>query len=237
MQKPTLHQCTGTLLCFNGGYVDAAGFLALDGLFTGHVTGKLVNISVALVDDGEGTVSKLLAFPVFCVVVVGLRFLCRRIGGNSASIVRTLLLMEAGLLLAACAMALAWAPLADGDDWRAILTGMTLVAAMATQTVVCRIGLVEEAPTTVVTLTVTQIMMDLPDLLSRTPAANHTAARARLLRLAPVVSIFVLGCVSAAVLFVAVGLWCFAVPPVMALLASWSFSEEPRQHRPHALIR
>jgi uncharacterized membrane protein YoaK (UPF0700 family) len=32
------------LLSVNGGYVDTAGFLALQGLFTAHVTGNFVSL-------------------------------------------------------------------------------------------------------------------------------------------------------------------------------------------------
>jgi len=32
----------GALLSFNGGFVDTAGFLGLQGLFTAHVTGNFV---------------------------------------------------------------------------------------------------------------------------------------------------------------------------------------------------
>jgi len=37
------------LLSVNGGYVDAAGYLALHGLFTTHVTGNFVTLGAAWV--------------------------------------------------------------------------------------------------------------------------------------------------------------------------------------------
>ena len=42
--KPTLP----LLLSLNGGYVDTAGFLALQGLFTAHVTGNFVTFGAAV---------------------------------------------------------------------------------------------------------------------------------------------------------------------------------------------
>ncbi len=36
------------LLSFNGGYADTAGYLALQGLFTAHVTGNIVTLGAAL---------------------------------------------------------------------------------------------------------------------------------------------------------------------------------------------
>lgn len=44
------------LLSFNGGYVDTAGFLALQGLFTAHVTGNFVTFGAAMV---EGTIESI----------------------------------------------------------------------------------------------------------------------------------------------------------------------------------
>jgi uncharacterized membrane protein YoaK (UPF0700 family) len=37
-----------TLLGFNGGFVDTAGFLGLQGLFTAHVTGDFVTLAAAV---------------------------------------------------------------------------------------------------------------------------------------------------------------------------------------------
>jgi uncharacterized membrane protein YoaK (UPF0700 family) len=60
-------------MSFNGGYVDTLGFLALQGLFTAHVTGNFVTIGAALVFGRVGVFAKLLALPVFCVVVIASR--------------------------------------------------------------------------------------------------------------------------------------------------------------------
>ena len=45
------------------GYVDTAGFLALHGLFTAHVTGNFVTMGAALTHGSSGAVAKLLALP------------------------------------------------------------------------------------------------------------------------------------------------------------------------------
>jgi len=55
------------LLSLNAGFVDTAGFLALQGLFTAHVTGNFVTLGAALVLGTSGAVAKLLALPVFCM--------------------------------------------------------------------------------------------------------------------------------------------------------------------------
>ena len=61
------------LLSFNGGYVDTAGFLALQGLFTAHVTGNFVTLGATLVTGAHGVLPKLLALPVFCAAIDALR--------------------------------------------------------------------------------------------------------------------------------------------------------------------
>jgi Protein of unknown function (DUF1275) len=66
IMKPSLP----VLLSFNGGYVDTAGYIALQGLFTAHVTGNFVTIGSALVFGTSGVVAKLLALPVFCAVII-----------------------------------------------------------------------------------------------------------------------------------------------------------------------
>jgi hypothetical protein len=60
---------------FTAGYVDTAGFLALQGLFTAHVTGNFVTLGASLALGTSGAIEKLLALPVFCAVVIAGRLL------------------------------------------------------------------------------------------------------------------------------------------------------------------
>ena len=48
-----------TLLSLNGGYVDTAGFLALQGLFTAHVTGNFVTLGASLAHGLDGGWAKV----------------------------------------------------------------------------------------------------------------------------------------------------------------------------------
>ena len=63
------------LLSLNAGYVDTAGFLALQGLFTAHVTGNFVTLGASLALGTSGVLAKLLALPMFCAVVIATRLL------------------------------------------------------------------------------------------------------------------------------------------------------------------
>ncbi len=211
--KPSL----ATLLSINGGYVDTAGFLALHGLFTAHVTGNFVTLGASLALGTSGALAKLLALPVFCVVVI----LARLIGGDlsrrNLPTLQIILTLKLLLLAVAAILAMRFGPFGDGDGWQAILTGMILVAAMAIQTTAHRIHLGSTPPTTMMTGTTTQIMIDIADLLRGAKPEDRAAMKARLFRMGAAVGGFALGCAVAAALFLLVGMACFLVPPVLAL--------------------
>jgi uncharacterized membrane protein YoaK (UPF0700 family) len=57
------------LLSFTAGHLDTAGFLALQGFFTAHVTGNFVTLGASLALGTSEAVAKLLALRVFCAVV------------------------------------------------------------------------------------------------------------------------------------------------------------------------
>ncbi|MFX8860307.1 DUF1275 family protein, partial [Acinetobacter baumannii] len=58
MNRDTLRTLLPLLLSLNAGYVDTAGFLALHGLFTAHVTGNFVTLAAALVQGTSGALAK-----------------------------------------------------------------------------------------------------------------------------------------------------------------------------------
>jgi uncharacterized membrane protein YoaK (UPF0700 family) len=205
------------LMSLNAGYVDTAGFLALHGLFTAHVTGNFVTFGAALVHGTAGAGAKLLALPVFCAVIVATRLVSVRLTGRFP-VLRTLLAAEFLLLSLGAGLAIHNGPFARGDAASTIVTGMILVAAMAIQNSVQRVHLTAAPPTTLMTGTTTQIMLDSADLLRGVSGEARAAARARLAKLAPSVLAFALGCGAGAVLFAQLRAWCFALPPVLALI-------------------
>lgn len=208
-----------TLLSFNGGYADTAGYLALQGLFTSHVTGNFVTLGAALALGTSGIVAKLLALPVFCIVIVLTRLASFTIVPRSWPAFETLLSVQVALLLVGAALAIGLGPFLNGDSWPAIVTGMTLVSAMAIQNAVQRIHLGSSPPTTIMTGTTTQIMIDIADLMHGLSPEARDAARARLRRMSIAVASFAAGAAIAALLFTKIANWCFALPPVVALLA------------------
>ena len=56
-------------LSFVGGFVDVVGFIALFGLFTAHVTGNFIMLGLEMVHATKLAIAKLLAVPIFIVMV------------------------------------------------------------------------------------------------------------------------------------------------------------------------
>jgi uncharacterized membrane protein YoaK (UPF0700 family) len=210
-QNPSL----ATLLSFNGGYIDTAGFLALHGLFTAHVTGNFVTLGASLVLGTSGAIAKMLALPVFCLVIIVTRLLAFRLKVRGLPVLRIMLSAKLVLLVAATGLALYFGPFADGDNLWAIVTGMTLVSAMAIQNAAHRIHLGQMPPTTLMTGTTTQMMIDIADLFHGLPSEARGLAIARLKRLGQSVISFAAGCAAAALYYGVAREWCFTVPPVL----------------------
>jgi uncharacterized membrane protein YoaK (UPF0700 family) len=211
--KPTV----ATLLSFNGGFVDTAGYLALQGLFTAHVTGNFVTLAAALIHGTSGVIAKLLALPVFCLVIFVTRLVSFNLPRHGRPVLETMLSLKLLLLAIGAVLAIAHGPFADGDSSYAIATGMILVAAMAIQNAVHRIHLPTMPPTTLMTGTTTQIMIDLADMAHGLQPGTESVIRVRLGRMAVAVASFAAGAAAAALLLAKVGNWCFLVPPLVAL--------------------
>ncbi len=202
-------------LGFVAGFVDAAGFVALAGLFAAHVTGNFVLIGAALVGDAGGLVAKLLALPVFVLGVAGARLLALGLERAGRHPLPWLLAAEALLLAGFGGAGVTLAPFAGADSPGAVLVGMLAVAAMGVQNALGRLCLPALAATTVMTVNVTQAVIDAVDF-ARGQAAD-AAARARLRRILPAVLAFAAGALAGA-LGVAYGaFWCALLP--VALLA------------------
>jgi uncharacterized membrane protein YoaK (UPF0700 family) len=170
-------------------------------------------------------VAKLLALPVFCVVVAMVRMLGLALGSHNVPRLRIMLGLKLLLLVAGAMLAVRLGPFPNGDTWPALVTGMTLVSAMAIQNAVQRVHLGASPPTTLMTGNTTQVVLDVVDLLRHAP--EGTAARRRLPRMASNIAAFAVGCGAAAALFASLGVWCFAAPPLIALVALLARSEAP----------
>ncbi|RXZ39061.1 DUF1275 domain-containing protein [Oxalobacteraceae bacterium CAVE-383] len=222
--KPTLP----ILMGFNGGFVDTAGFLALHGLFTAHVTGNFVTLGAALVLGTSGIVAKLLALPVFCAVIVVTRMIGFSLPGLGLPVLRTMLTVKLLLLILGAFLAVCYGPFPEGDSLPAVVTGMVLVSAMAIQNAAQRIHLGNSPPTTIMTGTTTQIMIDIGDVLHTraTSPEARAAVHARLKKMSAAVFVFALGCAAGALVYSQLHIWSFVIPPLLA--APTLFMQEAR---------
>jgi uncharacterized membrane protein YoaK (UPF0700 family) len=201
------------------GYADTGGFLALKGLFTSHVTGNFVTLGAALAFGSSGALAKTLALPIFCLAVLLCRLFAFRLKAAGWPALRSLLQLQLLLFLVVAALAAWQGPFEDPDRGWALLVGMTLVAAMAMQNAAHRVHLAHTPPSTVMTGTTTQIMLDLAEMLHGVRPEVAAITRTRLARLTVSVVVFAAGCGLAALVYTHLGKWCFCVLPLLGFCA------------------
>jgi len=200
------------LLSFNGGFVDTAGFLGLEGLFTAHVTGNFVTLGAALVFGTHGVIAKLLALPEFIVVVALARLAGTALQAHGLPALRILLVAKVLLLAAFFALAVLLGPFPNSDAPAALLTGFAGIAAMSIQNGVQRVHFASLPPSTIMTGNTTQAVLDAVDLLRGMKSEESAAVWARFRRTLASIVYFACGCGVAAAFYAWLGFWCLAVP-------------------------
>lgn len=211
MKKPVL----AALLSFNRGFVDTAGFLGLNGLFTAHVTGNFVTLGAALVFGTHGIIGKVLALPEFIIVVALTRWVGTLLMARGMPALRLLLVAKVLLLFAFFVLGVALGPFPDSDVPAALLTGFAGIAAMAIQNAVQRSHFANLPPTTLMTGNTTQAVIDAVDILTGAASAEAAAVRARFGRMLRSIICFAAGCAVAAILYYWIGFWSLAVPVIV----------------------
>lgn len=129
----------------------------------------------------------------------------------------TLLGTQLGQMVLGAALATWYGPFADAEGFAALLTDMILVAAMAIQNAMHRAHLASAPPSTVMTSTTTQIMLDLGDLVHGLAPAKASAIKVRLTQMTISAVAFALGCTLGALLYAWLGVRCFWIPPLLVL--------------------
>jgi uncharacterized membrane protein YoaK (UPF0700 family) len=200
------------LLSFNGGFVDTAGFLGLQGLFTAHVTGNFVTLAATLVLGTHGVIAKLIALPEFVIVVALARVAGSTLRARGMPALRILLVAKVCLLLAFFVIAVVLGPFPDSDAPVALLTGFAGITAMALQNAVQRVHFAHIPPTTLMTGNTTQVVLDAVDLLRGAPLPDAPRVRSRFTRTLCGIVWGAAGCAVAALLYYWFGFWCLAVP-------------------------
>jgi uncharacterized membrane protein YoaK (UPF0700 family) len=204
-----------SLLSFNGGFVDTASFLGLQGLFAAHVTGNFVTLGAALVFGTHGVIAKLVALPEFAAMIALAHVVGRLLAKQPPRALRVLLGAEAVLLVAFFVLAVTLGPFADSDTPAALLTGFMGIGAMAVQNAVHRVHFGALPPSTIMTGNTTQAVLDAVDLLWGGSPEQAPVIRSRLGRLITALLYFAAGCAIAALLYAWLGFWCLAVPVIV----------------------
>lgn len=211
---------TGMGMAFVGGYVDVIGFVLLFGLFVAHATGNIVMLGVGLAGDAGGLATKLLALPVFIGSAAATYALIRWRNSRGQPCEVLVLALQAVLLLIFMWLTARALPAASADAPAVMLAGLAGVAAMAVQNVGARAVFTRLAPTTMMTGNVTQVAIDIVDLLIARGRPDE-ALKARILKTWPPVAAFALGAIVGAVGVLVAGAWSLALGVlVVALLAA-----------------
>ncbi|CAN7320346.1 YoaK family protein [Pseudoduganella sp. LjRoot289] len=203
-------------LGFIAGYVDTLGFVALFGLFTAHVTGNFVLIGSELARPGGSSVTiKFLAFASFVAAVALTRLYILWLERGQAAPLRSVLWLQLVLLLGFMLAGLAALPLTASDTPLALLAGTLGAAAMGVQNAAAKLLLANLTPTTVMTGNVTQLVIDLVDILR---GGADTSIHRRCAKFLWPILAFGVGCAGGAFGFVYAGFYGLLLP---AALLAW----------------
>jgi uncharacterized membrane protein YoaK (UPF0700 family) len=194
------------------GSVDVIGFLALDGLFTAHITGNIVVLAARFVAGGEAPLSHLLAVPVFMLVLGLTRLLAAWLERARIASLLPLLLLELALLAGFLAVGLADGPSIDPNAASMVCAGMLGVAAMAVQNALVRISLTGAPSTAVMTTNITVFAMDIGEILLAPDESRVAKARERARNTGTAIAGFLVGCALGAAGEHVFGLHSLAVP-------------------------
>jgi len=217
---------SAALLSAVAGYVDTAGFLALYGLFTAHVTGDLVTAGAIVAERLRfGASARLAMIPTFMASVAATALFARAIRRRGNAPLVALLALMTLALATFCATGVALRPFAKGpDEWSVMLIGATGVIAMGVQNTLMRDALRTLSPTTIMTGNLTQFTIDLVEILLPMGGGDggegdlqkrtrvRTEVTARLVKFGLPLGGFVLGAALGARLTSSFGLWSIALP-------------------------
>jgi len=209
------------LLGFVGGFVDAAGYLGLGGLFTTHVTGNLAVLGARLAQrQMHGGAAGIAFIPIFAAAAIVAGVIARSARKRRFGDAPALLFTESAVLwLTALAGHFVSDALARTETAAITLVGSMAVVAMGMQNGMMREAFGGQAPTTVMTGNVTQLSLDLLELvrIPRTRVELRGTVMARIRKSSAALMGFVLGAAAGASLESIAGMVSVMVPAAVLL--------------------
>ena len=171
------------------GYVDAAGFASLIGLFPAHLTGEIVGDAIAFSSGHPGEhATRLWMLPVFVGSVTIATLVARLLRRSGRRALTGLLALVTAALAAFSSADFLTSLLHESWHLHMLIGGGCAVAAMGFQNALMRESLSASCPTTVMTGNLTHVVIDVVDhLFSKLARPNKRDRRPRS-RLLPVAS-------------------------------------------------
>jgi len=223
------HKVQNTSLGFVAGYVDTLGFVALFGLFTGHVTGNFVLIGAEMAHpQGGPLLLKFLAFPAFIIGVAVARLMIGALVRRGLHALVSAYWLQLLLLIAFMVVGCMASPIGEVPTVMSIAAGCVGAMAMGAHSGSGRLLLSHLAPTSAMTGNVTQLIIDAVDVLTGT--ANDTVRQRCVKFLWPVLA-FAVGAVGAAFAFQYAGWGAMFLP--IAVLSYLIFLERGSVRKLH----
>lgn len=212
------HLIEGTGLGFLAGFVDTFGFVALFGLFTAHVTGNFVLIGASLTrESNSGLLIKFMAFPAFVAGIAMVRLLvmvyaapAQRLKATKIAIGTQLLLLSAFMLTGLSA-----SPIGNEQTPFLIFCGCLGATAMGMHSAYTRLLMPHLPPTSMMTGNVTQIVLDVLELLL---GRGNSETKERISKFFwPIVG-FACGAMTAALGYLHFGFWALLIPITILIM-------------------
>jgi uncharacterized membrane protein YoaK (UPF0700 family) len=177
------------LLSAVAGYVDAAGFASLIGLFPAHLTGEIVGDAIAFSSGHMSDhATRLWMLPVFVGSVTIATLVARFLRRNGRRALTGLLALVTVALAAFSASDFLSGQLHESWHLHMLLGGGCAVAAMGFQNALMRESLSGSCPTTVMTGNLTHVVIDVVDHLFTKVTRPNKRDRRPHSRLLPVAS-------------------------------------------------
>lgn len=215
-KSKVLIESTG--LGFLAGYVDTLGFVALFGLFTAHVTGNFVLIGASLTrESNSGLLIKFMAFPAFVFGIAIVRLLVMKFAShpNKGLATQIAIFFQLFLLTGFMVTGIYASPIGNEQTPFLIFCGMLGAAAMGVHSAYTRLLMTHLPPTSMMTGNVTQIVLDVLELMLGKGDAN---TRIRISKFFWPIVAFGFGAMAAALGYLRFGFWALLAPIIILLV-------------------